>query len=333
MNLIECLMHPYLKRSEEMLVALHKLRMIAAHQLAEIMDVSRNYIFELKSDLNKKGEMVISHQPDRRRRGRLPYPDHYKAGPRMYELGPAGKTVVEDILGHPINYKRLSGVQRTHYYGVNDILVRTLRRLTVEEMDRLPEGKKHLARMRVLERLGWWNQGETAHIMLAPWRPKLEKTYGKGKEKERLERQKRLAYPDARIEIDGRGAWLEYDNTTETIEDKESEEKNSPLKKKDPSDRRTTIEEKLIQYIKTVGPIQNKDPIIWITLSPLRCDNMRRCWEKVKRSEEVEKIRKKTRSFFYPEMHFCLPGGELNILLITPNETLNKSQMIPQTTP
>lgn len=311
MNLIECLMQ-YLKRSEEMLVALYKLRMIAAHQLAEIMDVSRNYIFELKSDLNKKGEMVISHQPDRRRRGRLPYPDHYKAGPRMYELGPGGKTTVEDILGHPINYKRLSGVQRTHYYGVNDILVRTLRRLTAEEMDRLPEGKKHLARMQVLERLGWWNQGETAHIMLALWRPKLEKAY-KGREKERLERQKRLAYPDARIEIDGKGVWLEYDNTTETIENKE-EKHNGSLKKKDPSDRRTTIEDKLIQYIKTVGPIQNKDPIIWVTTSPIRCENMRSCWEKVKQSEEVERMRKKTRSFFYPEMYFCVPGDEQNIL-------------------
>ncbi|GGE16161.1 hypothetical protein GCM10011571_17250 [Marinithermofilum abyssi] len=306
MNLIECLMHPFLKRSEEMLANIYKLRMIAAHQLAEIMDVSENYIFELKRDLNKKGEMVISHQPDRRRRGRLPYPDYYKVGPRMYELGPAGKAVVEDILGYPIHYKRLTGVQRTHYYGVNDILVRTLRRLTAEEEVRLPEDRKQMARMQVLERLGWWNQGETAQILLASWRPKLEKKYGKGKEKERLERQSKLAYPDARIEIDGKGFWLEYDNQTETI-------KNN--KRRDPYKKITTIEDKMVRYIETMGPIQNKEPIIWVTPSTVRRDNIQKCWDKIKKSSKVQQIQLQAKDlFFYPEMHFCTLGEEQQML-------------------
>ncbi|SMO91578.1 hypothetical protein [Melghirimyces algeriensis] len=222
-------------------------------------------------------------------------------------------------MGYPIQYKRLFGVQRTHYYGVNDILVRTLRRLTAEEMEKLPENKQHLARMRVLEYLNWWNQGETAYILLAPWRPILKKTYGEGKEKERQERQNKLAYPDACIQIRERASWLEFDNSTKTIENDE--------KKKDPSKRGTTIEDKLVQYIETLGPIQNKDPIIWVAASPSRIENIQKCWEKVKRSERVKSIQEKAKrakgNFFFPEMHFCLIGEEQNILSNTPNNTLN----------
>lgn len=286
MQVRDIVMHPYLKREEELLGVIYKLRMVAADQLATVMGISSKYVQMLKSSLNKEGDMVVSHYSRRRGARRLPFPPEYKSGPRMYALGPSGKAVVEAILDQPVYLKKHTGRQAVHYFGVNDVLVRTLTRLIEQES----QGQEDhpMARVRAWERLQWLNSREAVEILEMAWAPILEDQ----KKKDQKEFRTDWIHPDGRIIIDGKAYWLEYDNMTEQIRNPEG------------TGRATTIEDKMARYLFSMSPIQNTDPVIWITPSPLRRDNMKKVYEEIK--EENSEM---------PEMIFCSPGEEQSILL------------------
>lgn len=317
MTIIDLLSDLSLTRSEELLGTIHFGRMIAPHQAAKLMGVSEDYILKLKKDLNKKGKMIISHQPARRRRGSVIYPERYKLGPRMYELGPAGKTVVEGIIGRKINYKPLTGSQKTHFYGINDVLIRTIERLIEKEKQRIksdiPEDRqKILARERVFEYVQWFNTQETHEIIAHAWSAILNPERWKGKESDRERLIDDLVFPDARLVIGDKACWIEYDNMTENI-------KPDPLRPKAlDSPNQTYIYDKFIKYINTLGPIKNHDTVIWITPSEKRKQNMQQCWEEVKNSAIVQKKRQQVERmggrFFLPTMLFFIPGEEQHFI-------------------
>lgn len=285
MQVRDIVMHPYLKREEELLGVIYKLRMVAADQLATVMGVAKNTVEKLKSSVNKEGEMVVSHYSRRRGARRLPFPQKYRFGPRMYALGPSGKAVVEAILDQPVYLKKHTGRQAVHYYGVNDILVRTLTRLIEQESHGQEEHP--MARVRAWERLQWLNSREAVEILEMTWAPILEDQ----KKKDQKEFRTDWIHPDGRIIVDGKAFWLEYDNMTEQIRNPEG------------TGKATTIEDKMARYLFSMSPIQNTDPVIWITPSPVRRDNMKEVYEELKEA--------------YPDMSkmiFCSPGEEQSIL-------------------
>lgn len=283
MQVRDIVMHPYLKREEEFLGILYKLRMVAADQLATIMGISKKYVQMIKSSLNKEGEMVISHYSRRRGARRLPFSSEYKSGPRMYALGPSGKAIVEAILDQPVYLKKHTGRQAVHYYGVNDVLVRTLNQLIEKEGPEDP-----MARVRAWERLQWFNSREAVEILDHAWIPILENE----KKKDQKEFKMDLIHPDGRIIVDGKPRWIEYDNMTEQMRNPEGDGKQA-----------TTIEDKMGRYLFSLVPIQNTDPVIWITPSPVRRDNMRALWEEMREIDPE-----------IPDMYFCIPGEEQSIL-------------------
>lgn len=318
MTIIDVLSDLSLTRSEELLGTVHFGRMIAPHQAAKLMGVGEDYVLKLKKDLNKKGKMIISHQPARRGRGSIIYPERYKSGPRMYELGPAGKTVVEGIIGRKINYKPLSGSQKTHFYGINDVLIRTIERLIEKEnqlikSDMPEDRRKMLARERVFERIQWFNTQETHEIIEHAWSAILNPDRWKGKERDREKLIDDLIFPDARLVIEDRAAWIEYDNLTENIKP----DPNRPKALEPPN--QTYIRDKFIKYINTMGPIKNRDIVIWIIPSEKRKQNMQQCWEEVQNSAIVQKKRQQVEQmgdkFFLPTMRFFVPGEEQQFLI------------------
>ncbi|GGE28684.1 hypothetical protein GCM10011571_33500 [Marinithermofilum abyssi] len=288
MQLRDIVSNPYLTRGEELLGIIYKLRMVSAEQLSVIMGISKKYVFQLKSDLNKEGEMVLTHYNTQRGARRVPFSPEYKLGPRMYSLGPSGRAIVEAIVGHPVYLKKLTGRQKVHYYGVNDILVRTLQHLIKEEGGE----KDSMAQLQAWDRLQWLNSQEAVEIINQAWTPILENR----KKKEEKETKQDLIHPDSRIVLDGQGFWLEYDNGTEQIGEPDSEP--------DSEGKVTTIYDKMWRYLLTLIPIENHDPIIWVTPSPIRRDNMKHTWEKVKEESSYKT---------YPEMYFCTPGEEQTI--------------------
>ena len=66
----------------------------------------------------------------------------------------------------------------------------------------------------------------------------------------------------------------------------------------------TTIEDKMARYVFSMTPIQNTDPVIWVTLSSVRRDNMKEVYEEMKEAYPD-----------MPQMIFCSPGEEQSILL------------------
>ncbi len=293
MQLRDIVCHPYLKREEELLGVIYKLRMAAAEQVADVMGISKKYVQMLKSDLNKEGEMILTHYQRRRGARRLPFSKEYTLGPRMYALGPAAKSTIEAIVGHPIYFKKHTGKQQVHYYGLNDILVRTLKQV-IEDESRDDELE---ARVTAWERLQWLNTQETAIVIEQAWAPLLEKDTAK----EQKETRKDLIHPDARLLIDGRPFWIEYDDGSERLRSPEEE----------PDYSLTTIEDKMGRYLFSLTPIQNKDPVVWVTPSPIRRDNMRDLWEEICCSQPHEDV---------PNMYFFTPGEEQSILLDSQSE-------------
>lgn len=279
-------MHPYLKREEELLGVIYKLRMVAVDQLATVMGVAKKTVEKLKCSLNKEGEMVVTHYSRRRGARRLPFPPEYRFGPRMYALGVSGKGVVEAILEQPVFLKKHTGRQAVHYYGVNDILVRTLTRLIEEESQ--GQDEHPMARVRAWERLQWLNSREAVEVLEVAWEPILEDQ----KKKDQKEFRTDWIHPDGRIIVDGKAFWLEYDNMTEQIRNPEG------------AGKATTIEDKMARYVFSMTPIQNTDPVIWVTLSSVRRDNMKEVYEEMKEAYPD-----------MPQMIFCSPGEEQSILL------------------
>src|SRR5699024_9251650 len=99
MQLRDIVCHPYLKREEELLGVIYKLRMAAAEQVADVMSISKKYVQMLKSDSNKEDEMTLTHYHSPPGARRLPLSRRdYKSGPRMYALGPAAKSTIEAIV-------------------------------------------------------------------------------------------------------------------------------------------------------------------------------------------------------------------------------------------
>ncbi|MBH8608741.1 hypothetical protein [Thermoactinomyces sp. CICC 10521] len=318
MTIIDVLNDLSLTRSEELLGCVYFGRMIAPHQVARLMGVGNDYILKLKKDLNKKGKMILSHQPGRRSRTSIIFPDHYKTGPRMYELGPAGKKVVEGIIGRKINYSPLTGNQKAHFYGINDILVRTLEYLIDREYQRLndewpDDKKKEMARAYALEKVQWFNTQETSEIIEYAWASILDPNRWKGKEKDRQKLIDDLIFPDARLILEDRAYWIEYDNMTENIKP----DPNRPKVLEKPN--QTYVWDKFIKYINTMGPIGNRDIVIWVTPSEKRKQNMEQCWVEVKNSVTVQKKRQQVEQmggkFFLPTMCFFTPGEEQNFLI------------------
>lgn len=301
-----------LTRSEELLGCVYFGRMIAPHQVARLMGVGNDYILQLKKDLNKKGKMILSHQAGRRSRTSMIFPEHYKTGPRMYELGPSGKPIVEGIIGRKINYTPLTGNQKSHYYGINDILVRTLDCLIEREYrrlknDLLEDKKTALARAHALEKVQWFNTQETSEIIYGLWEPHLNLLKSKEDQAKVINS---LVFPDARLAIEDQAYWIEYDNLTENIKP----DPNRPKALENPN--QTYIWDKMIKYINTMGPIGNTDVVIWIIPSETRRQNIEQCWEEVKNSAYIQKKRQQVeemgRKFFFPTMYFFTPGQEQN---------------------
>ncbi|SDY82664.1 hypothetical protein [Thermoactinomyces sp. DSM 45892] len=296
-TLIDILNHPYLKRTEELLACIHFTRMCSPLQASKLMDCSLSYLYKLRAELNAKGNMIVSHAPGKRTRASVAFGYDYKVGPRMYTLGSAGRPIVEQIIGEKISSKQLTDFQRGHFYGINEILIRSLNRITEEETG------PH-ARSSALDKMQWLNTAQTTDLILYLWKKKLEPAKWKGKEQERQEFIEGLVYPDARLTIKGKPAWIEYDNSSEQIGNSEMETKY----------HLTTIENKLNRYIDTLGPIGNRDSVVWVIASPTRRDNIRMCWKSIVNSEDIWKKKKKVEqmggSFFVPEMYFCLPEEE-----------------------
>src|SRR5690606_8517825 len=107
-----------------------------------------------------------------------------------------------------------------------------------------------------------------------------------------------LPEPDARFVImDKKAKWLEFDNSTES---------------------KSKIRRKMLDYIEAMIPMDNHDPIIWVTTkrNPQRRDYLAEVWLEVQESHEVKKIKDGYGDqFFLPTMYFYIEGEETDPIL------------------
>lgn len=97
----------------------------------------------------------------------------------------------------------------------------------------------------------------------------------------------RMISPDARIFLYGKTVWGEYDNASKS---------------------KAEIKYQYRNYIMSLIPIQNRDPVIWVVRGRRRKDNMIRWWEEVKQEDQF-------RNRPLPDFHFFNPGEETKFIL------------------
>lgn len=214
----------------------------------------------------------------------------------VYSLGSAGCDVVSSIYGRKIPYYPYTGAQDGHFVGINNILMRLIQKIG------LPAFKASTQ---------WLFTSETRDYLKKPWSKLLQYWIQEGdiSEEDATEMLHQLPEPDARLTMALMSFWLEFDNDTE-----------SPEK----------LREKLDDYIATLVPLQNRDPIIWVVTAknPARRFELEKLWKEVQQWPEQEQRKEQYgEHFFFPEMYFFTEGEETELLAAAAGKTENLIEM------
>lgn len=184
-NVLRWVRHPDLSRMEEMLVHIANLRMPTAAHLAALMGLTKKSIVQNIYLLNKEDKNTI-------RSMKLKRVDSEK----VYWLGRRACQLVEETTGQSVEYyefTRHKGQSR-HTKGVNDILIRIIEKVGLEQ------AKEHCT---------WLNGKSAKQVIFQAWRAMEQ-----WEPDQATEEFKTMLSPDARCSITDRDYWIEYDNDT-----------------------------------------------------------------------------------------------------------------------
>jgi hypothetical protein len=197
----------------------------------------------------------------------------------VYFLGVEGAKLVGEVLNKKISFYDYKGKQARHFTGINDIMTRLINRIGLESFK---------------EETEWQFTGEARDTIQREWAELLlERNVTADQIRGTISQ---LPEPDARVTIGSQSFWLEFDNATEA-----------------PS----IIKEKLDDYIWSMVPIQNRDPIIWVVTKrfPNRAERFRQLWQEVQHHpKQQERFNQYVDRFFFPQMFFLIEGSETEIL-------------------
>lgn len=127
------------------------------------------------------------------------------------------------------------------------------------------------------ERIAWLSSTEATDVLLRRW---------ERERKEKLDRRD-LIRPDARLILDDKHRfWIEYDNNTE-----------NPRQ----------LERKFHAYVKTLMPIGETSPVVWVAIDKNRRDYLKANWKAF-----VNIFYRNTQT---PHMHFFTPGDDSQFFL------------------
>jgi hypothetical protein len=183
---------------------------------------------------------------------------------RLLALGGKGVEYCTSLM-HERGAWEIKESQKDHYDGTNKILVRLIKEFGQE-------------------RLKWYYSYEARDVLVRTWESIMSEEW---KQNPKLARKmkKEMIKPDALCLIDNVAYWIEFDNDTEKTKQ---------------------LVEKYRSYQKTICPeeAQNiKYPVIWVTTSTHRRDELQNIWEVAK-----DEYLLKDESF--PEMFFFVAGEE-----------------------
>lgn len=253
--LIETITSQELETREKLLLTLYYLGMADKNQLATILNRTVYTITTTIQRLNKK-------DPDEKHIISVSAP--FQKGSKMYQLGPAGWKWVMAFLELDRKYYERSDAQKRHYRGMTDILVRLVKELGHER----------------LNRISYHNTYEASEKFRYPW----EAIYHDLDEKEKRERMNDLPEPDLMITYGEDSCWVEYDVGTEGstfIHDK---------------NRRYFRAYKQLSK----SSISHK-PIVWIAMTKSRADRLKVWAEMVASEPEFKDIKFPPQMFFLVE--------------------------------
>lgn len=316
MSVLKNIHHPDLKAEQRLLKALDELGIARRDQLADCLGWTENSVQTYIHRIRRKGtdpevvrrfkelkEKIISQwsrKTDAPASIREEYNQLYQelntqrnewvkiyhppkdAKISCYMLGSQAMESIKAFSYRPVKAEEVSQIKWGHYLGVNDILVRLIRRIS-------PEGRINLNE--VMRRLKWGNEWSATDFLFRSMEVIYQEEWKRNPKKAREERRE-IIRPDAYIVLDGILYWIEFDNDTE-----------APRK----------IEKKLKEYILTLNRIDNRSPVVWVAKSKERSDELRDIWEYTQetfQSEEGEK-----RISFIPEMYFFDSGCETDFFV------------------
>lgn len=189
--------------------------------------------------------------------------EHRGSTQRLYSLGPKGVEYCMSIM-HERGSWDIKESQKDHYNGINKILTRLIATF----------GRSHLK---------WYYSAEATDLLIRTWEIVKQDEWQQNPKLARKEKREMIR-PDGLCVLANAYYWIEFDNDTERS--KQLIEKYRGY--------RNTISQEVVETINY--------PVIWVTTSPYRRDEMENIWEIVKEEYYAGKS--------VPKMYFFVQGDE-----------------------
>ncbi len=190
--------------------------------------------------------------------------EHRGSNSRLYSLGEKGVEYCMTIM-HERGSWNIRESQKNHYNGVNKILTRLIKAF----------GSNHLK---------WYYSSEATDVLVRIWEVIKQDRWRRDPKLARKERREMIRPDGLCIIANNHPYWFEFDNDTE---------------------KSKQLIEKFRSYRNTISPKQAENinyPVIWVTTSQYRRDEMENIWVMVREEYYVEKD--------VPEMYFFVQGDE-----------------------
>lgn len=219
------------KTRDAVFLFLYLLRTATAGHLAALLGLKKHSVVQYIYRINRQGRRILSYNLGR--------------GERVYTLLPKGVEEVAQILDE-VRYYPISRRQGKHWRGLNDIFLRLIQQVGLQEFR---------------NNLAWYTPSQAKQNLFELWNRLAD-----WNEKERQEKYKVMLAPDGRLNILGEvSCWIEYDCASE---------------------KKTAIRSKYKEYLDRLVPIANTDPVIWICPTARRENELRKWWEELKKELE-----------------------------------------------
>ncbi|SDY87271.1 replication-relaxation family protein [Thermoactinomyces sp. DSM 45892] len=290
--------HAFLRPHERLMLVLFEMKVSSLEDLATVSGYTTNRILHLYKQIRniptkarvdelKKEFNVIakSDLPDKQKKKKMteikvqirelrnqwakPHRQIYEkqgSNKRLYSLGPKGIEYCLHIMQVNKGTWDITGEQNAHHNGVNGILTRLIHLLGHREFK-------------------WFYSSESSDLIVRTWEM-IKKDEWSSDPKLARKEKKEMIRPDALLVMPNNfRLWFEFDNNTEWTKQ---------------------ITEKFRAYRNTISPNSAESinyPVIWITPTEYRAEELRNIWESVK--DEFYSNQK------VPDMHFFVEGEEV----------------------
>lgn len=275
--LIQTLLNQEMNEYEKIAHVLFDLGYATRQQLCDIMKWSPkqcdNFIRKFRDTYETKDEKWIEHFDLRvkSKKGGRPV--------RAYRLSEHAINELKQLRGIDTRMKWAKPYQVYHYLGITNIIARLLQRINRS----------------YLEHIDWLSEYETWGNVIDAFMIKAKSAFGDQRIPAHL--IVNTIKPDASLRIGSQWFWIEFDNATEN---------------------QRQLKKRYDRYMKTIRPNINGNklyiekidlPIVWVTTSDRRRENMKHWYEEIKKKWERE-----GRTLF-PKMFFVVEGQETQFFI------------------